>query len=262
MNINTKIGFIGFGNMAQAIAKGLILNKVIKPSNIFASAKHYEKLCSNAKKLKINPVKNLSDLVLKTNYVIVAVKPEQVKEIILSLNKTLKNKVIISVAAGLDYDFYQKILLNNTAHISTIPNVAISVGQGIVICENKHSLSKNQIKEFNLIFSQIALVEFVETSQFSIAGTLSGCAPAFTVMYLEALADAAVKYGFPRSKSYKIAAKMIIGTGKICLENELHPGLIKDSICSPGGTTIKGVTALEKSGFRGSVIKGIEAIED
>lgn len=258
MNANTKIGFIGYGNMAQAIAAGLVLNKVIKPSNIFANAKHYDKLCKNAKKLKINPVKNLSDLVLKVDCVIVAVKPQQVKEIILPL----KNKVIISVAAGLQYNFYQEILLKNTAHISTIPNIAISVGQGIIICENKHSLLNKQLKQFKSIFSKIALVEFVETSQFSVAGTLSGCSPAFTAIYLEALADGVVKYGLPRSKAYKIASKMIIGTGKIYLENEVHPGIIKDSICSPGGSTIKGVAALEENGFRGSIIKAIESIED
>lgn len=262
MNSNTKIGFIGYGNIAQAMARGLILNKVIKPTNLFASAKHYDKLCQNVKKLKINPVKNLSDLISKVDYVIVAIKPQQVKEIILPLIDLLKHKVIISVAAGLEYNFYEKILLKNTAHISTIPNVAINVGQGIIICENKHSLSKGQLKQFQLIFSKIALVEFVETSQFSIAGTLSGCAPAFTAIYLEALADAAVKYGFSRSKAYKIAAQMIIGTGKIYLQNELHPALIKDSICSPGGATIKGVASLEKNGFRGAVIKAIEAIED
>lgn len=262
MNANTKIGFIGYGNMAQAIAAGLVLNKVIKPSNIFANAKHYDKLCKNVKKLKINPVKNLSDLVLKVDYVIVAVKPQQVKEIILPLKNALKNKVIISVAAGLQYNFYQEILLKNTAHISTIPNIAISVGQGIIICENKHLLLNKQLKQFKSIFGKIALVEFVETSQFSVAGTLSGCTPAFTAIYLEALADGAVKYGLPRSKAYKIASKMIIGTGKIYLENEIHPGIIKDSICSPGGSTIKGVAALEENGFRGSIIKAIESIED
>lgn len=262
MNANTKIGFIGYGNMAQAIAAGLVLNKAIKPSNIFAHARHYDKLCKNTQKLKINPIKNLSDLVLKSDYIIVAVKPQNVKELLLPLKNILKNKIIISVAAGLDYDFYENILLPNTAHISTIPNVAISVGEGIIICENNHSLPKNQLKQFESIFSKTALIEFVETSQFSIAGTLSGCAPAFTAIYLEALADAAVKYGLSRSKAYKLAAKMITGTGKIYLENKLHPALIKDSICSPGGSTIKGVSTLEKNGFRGTVIKAIEAIED
>ena len=101
----------------------------------------------------------------------------------------------------------------------------------------------------------------MDSAHLSAAGTLGGCTPAFTAMYLEALSDAGVKYGLTRAASYRIAAKMLCGTGKLYLESGTHPGAMKDAVCSPGGTTIRGVSALEKAGFRGAVIGAIDAIE-
>ena len=111
------------------------------------------------------------------------------------------------------------------------------------------------------LFSKIALIEVVDTKHFSIAGTIAGCTPAFTAMYLEALGDAGVKYGLTRTQSYRLAAKMIEGTGALYLSEAKHPGELKDAVCSPGGTTIKGVASLEKDGFRGVIINAIDAIE-
>lgn len=90
---------------------------------------------------------------------------------------------------------------------------------------------------------------------------IAGCAPAFTDMYIEALGDAGVKYGLQRATAYRLAAKMVEGVGALYLKNETHPGVMKDAVCSPGGTTIKGVTSLEESAFRGAVIKAVDAIE-
>ena len=112
------------------------------------------------------------------------------------------------------------------------------------------------------LFQKISLIEFVDSVHLSSAGTLSGCTPALTAMYLEALGDAGVKYGISREAAYRMAAQMIVGTGKLYLETGTHPGAMKDMVCSPGGTTIRGVSALEKRGFRGTVIDAIDAIEE
>lgn len=261
MEKEIKIGFIGFGNMARAIAKGLIDAGVCQGSQFFACAGHFEKLQKNAESLGVHPCRTPQDVVQNSDFVIIAVKPYMIETVTAPILDLLQSKTVISVAAGYDFEKYEQILKPGTHHISTIPNTPISVGEGILVCEKKHTLSENELNTFIQMFSHIALIEMVDTAHLSAAGTLSGCSPAFTSMYLEALADAGVKHGLTRDAAYRMAAKMICGTGKLYLESETHPAMMKDAVCSPGGTTIKGVAALEKGGFRGLVIEAIDTIE-
>ena len=201
------------------------------------------------------------EVVQNSDVVILAVKPYLIEQVVAPLKELLKGKMVVSVAAGFTFARYQQLLDESPHHISTIPNTPIAVGEGIMICEQTHSLDEQQWQTFCELFSPIALIELVGSDHLSAAGTLGGCTPAFTAMYLEALSDAGVKYGLTRAASYRIAAKMLCGTGKLYLESGTHPGAMKDAVCSPGGTTIRGVSALEKAGFRGAVIGAIDAIE-
>jgi len=255
-----KIGFIGFGNMAQALAKGLVLKKALQPGQIYACAKSWDKLVSNTRDQGFIPCKDAQELVGRTDMIIIAVKPQQVEEVIALIKEKLKTKIVISVVVNYPFDQYEKILAPDTHHLSTLPNTPVAVGEGIIICENKHSLTHEEYKAFVSLFSQIALIEEVDTKALRIAGTLSGCGPAFASMFIEALADAAVLHGLPRDISYKLASQMLVGTGKLQLATRTHPGAMKDAVCSPGGTTIVGVTTLERKGFRSAVIDAIDAI--
>lgn len=256
-----RIGFLGYGNMASAIATGIVKSKVVDPKDIYASARDYEKLEKNTAKLGINPTRSSNELVEKSDLIVIGVKPEQVKDVAGYIKNDLEEKIIVSIAAGVFYDEYEEVLKNGAHHISTIPNIPISTGKGVMICENKHSLSEEQLEEFKNIFGQIALLEFVDTKKVPIAGTIAGCGPAFASMFIEALGDAGVKYGLTREQSYNLAAKMVEGTGGLYLESKKHPAEIKDSVCSPGGTTIRGVCELERAGFSGAVISAIDVIE-
>ena len=261
MDNGKKIGFIGFGNMAQAIAKGLLEAKVCKAEQLYACAAHFEKLKDTADRLGVHPMQTAQEVVQNSDVVILAVKPYLIEQVVAPLKELLKGKMVVSVAAGFTFARYQQLLDESTHHISTIPNTPIAVGEGIMICEQTHSLDEQQWQTFCELFSPIALIELVDSAHLSAAGTLGGCTPAFTAMYLEALSDAGVKYGLTRAASYRSAAKMLCGTGKLYLESGTHPGAMKDAVCSPGGTTIRGVSALEKAGFRGAVIGAIDAIE-
>lgn len=258
---NTKIGFIGFGNMAKAIAEGLIIKNVVKPNQIYACARNWDNLCKSTEENGINACKTSQELVNESDIVIIAVKPNVIPSIIEPIKEDLKNKIVVSVAAGYTFDKYEELLLPGTAHLSTIPNTPVSIGEGIIVAEKRHSLSDKQHKLIDDIFSKIALLEFVDSNQLSIAGTISGCGPAFASMFIEALSDAAVKHGLTREASYKLASQMILGTGKLQIETGKHPGEMKDAVCSPGGTTILGVTTLDKKGFRGAIVDAIDAIE-
>ena len=209
----------------------------------------------------VHPMQTAQEVVQNSDVVILAVKPYLIEQVVAPLKELLKGKMVVSVAAGFTFARYQQLLDESTHHISTIPNTPIAVGEGIMICEQTHSLDEQQWQTFCELFSPIALIELVDSAHLSAAGTLGGCTPAFTAMYLEALSDAGVKYGLTRAASYRIAAKMLCGTGKLYLESGTHPGAMKDAVCSPGGTTIRGVSALEKAGFRGAVIGAIDAIE-
>lgn len=261
MIANVKIGFIGFGNMAKALAEGLIIKNVVKSNQIYTCARNWDNLCKSTKANGINACQTSKALVNESDIVIIAVKPNVIPSIIEPIKENLKDKIVVSVAAGYTFDKYEELLLPGTSHLSTIPNTPVSIGEGIIVAEKRHSLTDEEYKLINDIFSKIALLEFVDSNQLSIAGTISGCGPAFASMFIEALSDAAVKHGLTREASYKLASQMILGTGKLQIETGEHPGAMKDAVCSPGGTTILGVTTLEKKGFRGAIVDAIDAIE-
>lgn len=256
-----KIGLIGFGNMAQAMVQGFITYGKMDPDCFYACAKNYDKLLNNTKKYGIHACQDSKEVVKYSDVIILAVKPYLIEEVVKPICDDLKHKMVISVAAGYHFEKYSQILKEETAHISTIPNTPISCGEGIVVAENKHNLNAEQLELFMQLFKDIALVEFVDTHLLSIGGTIAGCTPAYAAMFIEALGDAGVKHGLPRLTAYKLAAKMLAGTGKLYLAEGQHPGVMKDAVCSPKGTTIKGVAALEKNGFRHAIIEAIDAAE-
>lgn len=255
-----KIGLIGFGNMAQAMVKGWLKEKVLEPGQIYCTAGHFDALKERAAVYGVHPVETNLELVNTVDVVILAVKPYMIAHAVEGCLSSFGDKMIISVAAGMPFEKIEAIL-PGTRHISIVPNTPISVGQGIVVTEQKNSLDEEQRKEFEELFEKVALIAVVPTAQLSIAGTLAGCTPAFAAMFMEALGDAGVKYGLQRNQAYELAAKVLEGTGAMYMAHPMHPGAMKDAVCSPAGTTIRGVSSLEKNGFRGDVIDAIDAIE-
>ncbi|MDO4913639.1 MAG: pyrroline-5-carboxylate reductase [Bifidobacteriaceae bacterium] len=258
------IGFIGYGNMAQAIVQGLVEHDVVQAKDIIACAAHYNKLEENAKKYGIIPCHSVQDVINTADVIVIAIKPYQIESVLTPFAQQLaeSKKCIISLAAGWNLAQYQKLLGNKVAVQCIIPNTPIAVGRGVVVSEDVHTLSQAQQDEFERLFGSIALIERVDSAHMNIAMSIAGCAPAFTDMYLEALGDAGVKHGLQRQTAYRIAAKMIEGVGALYSATGSHPGVMKDAVCSPGGTTIKGVAELERQGFRGSVIAAVDAIEN
>ena len=164
MDNGKKIGFIGFGNMAQAIAKGLLEAKVCKAEQLYACAAHFEKLKDTADRLGVHPMQTAQEVVQNSDVVILAVKPYLIEQVVAPLKELLKGKMVVSVAAGFTFARYQQLLDESTHHISTIPNTPIAVGEGIMICEQTHSLDEQQWQTFCELFSPIALIELVDLS--------------------------------------------------------------------------------------------------
>lgn len=255
------IGFIGFGSMAGAIAAGLMRAGAVKAERIYACAAHFDRLCERVGALHINAVRTPREAVAQADVVVIAVKPHQVEQTVGPVRDSLSGKTVVSVAAGWDFARLEALVGEGVHHISTVPNTPVAVCAGVIAAEDKHSLDGGELALFNSLFGSIGLVESVPTEALSIAGTVAGCGPAYAAMFIEALGDAGVKHGLSRAAAYRFAAKMLEGTGKLYLEGGDHPGAMKDAVCSPGGTTIKGVASLERDGFRGAVIAAIDAAE-
>lgn len=253
-----KLGMIGFGNMAQAILRGLFVKQNIDPKEVYVCAAHYKKLCQRAETFNVNPCHDAQEVIEKSDMIILAIKPYQIEDV--CGNLSFQNKIVVSVVAGKPYEVLSKIC-TNCALLCTIPNTPIAVGEGILLVEEQTNCTPQQYEQFRQVFEPIALIEKIDADHMDIAMILSSCAPAFTAMYLEALGDAGVKYGLKREEAYALASKMIEGVGALYLSEKQHPGVMKDAVCSPKGSTIKGVCALEKGAFRHTVISAVDAIE-
>ncbi|MCR5763948.1 MAG: pyrroline-5-carboxylate reductase [Treponema sp.] len=257
-----KIGFIGMGNMALAIAGGFIGSGKIKGSDIFAYAPNQEKLRKNAEKLGFNAEESLIQLCNKCDTVIVACKPYQIKDVLSDCSSALKGKALISVAAGWVHSAFQAILGDDVRIQCIMPNTPALVGEGVMLFEKESTLTKEELSCAKELFSALGIVEELPTNLMGIGGAISGCGPAFMDLIMEAYADAAVKYGIARPTAYKLVAQTMLGSAKLQQVTGNHPGVLKDAVCSPNGTTIRGVDALEKKCLRGALISSIDAIMD
>ena len=255
----TTVGFIGFGNMAQAMAKGFVTSGALPGEAISACAKHWDKLQQTTGALGAVPCQDAAQVVERSDLVILAVKPYLIEEVLAPIGDKLSGKVLLSVAAGWSFDRFEAILPAGVHHLTLMPNTPVAIGEGVLLLEEEHSLSPEELAQVKELLSALGEVATVPAAQMGIAGTIAGCGPAYAAMFLEALGDAGVRHGLPRELSYRLAAQMLAGTGKLHLATSQHPGAMKDAVCSPGGTTIRGVEQLERHAFRSAVIDAITA---
>jgi len=255
-----KIGFIGMGNMALALAGGFIKSQKVRAENIFAYAPNQEKLKKNADSLGFVPCDSLKVLVKNCDTLVVACKPYQIEGVLAEIKADLKEKTLISVAAGWTFDTFSPLLDKSTKILCIMPNTPAMVGEGVFLFEDKNSLSEAEYNQVTELFASLGIVETLPTRLMGIGGAVSGCGPAFMDLVMEAYADAAVKYGISRAQAYRLVAQTMKGSAALQIATGDHPGVLKDAVCSPGGTTICGVDALEKAGLRGACIGSIDAI--
>ena len=253
-----KIGFIGMGNMAGAIAGGIIKSGFVEGENVYAFDIDNDKLTKMHTDFSINVCTSEKELVAMADIVIIAVKPNVVEDVVAKITDELDNKAIISIVAGYDNEMYNELLLDSTRHLTIMPNTPALVMNGMTLFEQENTLTADELNYAVEMFSSIGEVVILPSYQMKAGGSISGCGPAFVYMFIEAMADAGVKLGLPRAKAYKLAEQSILGSAKLALETGKHPGVLKDEVCSPGGTTIEAVIDLEKNGFRNTVISAIE----
>ena len=262
LDISTmKIGFIGYGNMAGATGRGLMLSGAVKPEQIYACAKNFDKLRVKAETQGIHACKNAEEVCRACDIVFIGVKPYMVKDVMTPVKEALKGKVVISLATNTSCATLSEI--HPQSHcVATAPNTPVSVCEGIFICEDDNTLTDDEEVFVQELLENLGTFMWLDRDHMGIAGVIAGCSPAFVSMFMEALGDAACKHGLTRPVAYRLIAQMLAGTGKMALASGDHPGQMKDAVCSPAGTTIVGVSTLEKNGFRFAVIDAVDQIEN
>ena len=256
----SKIGFIGMGNMAKALASGFIASGSIAREDVFAYAPNQEKLRKKSHAIGFVPMASLAELAGAADILIMACKPYQIEGVLEELGSSLEGKAVVSIAAGWDLARYEKALRTKTRIQFVMPNTPAMVGEGVLLFEESNTLLAEEREEVMKLLASVGIVQELPTALMGIGGAVTGCGPAFVDLMMEAYGDAAVKYGMKRADAYRLIAQMILGSAKLQLETGEHPAVMKDKVCSPAGTTICGVTALERNGFRNACIQSIEAI--
>lgn len=253
-----KIGFIGCGNMGSAMVGGLVKSGFAKAEDIIVSTRTEESANKLKGELKVNVTLSNKEVVKNSEVLFLAVKPNMYKKVIDEVKDILsRDKLIITIAAGVTIANMESWLGEGFKIVRTMPNTPALVGEGMsAICANKNVPKE----ELSVIFDMYnSFGDYVELEEKDFHGFISLCgsSPAYVFMFIEAMADGAVKLGIPRAKAYKMAAQSVLGSAKMVLETGKHPGELKDMVCSPGGTTMDAVVELEKQGFRSSVIEAM-----
>jgi len=257
---NMKIGFIGLGNMAKAIIGGMLKQGIVTAEDIIGSAKTEATRKKMEKEFGITTVEHNRQVAESAGVLVLAVKPVFFPEVIREIKDAAGGEqLIISIAAGKTMEWIGKEFGKTIKLVRCMPNTPALVGEGCTaVCCN--SFVTKEEEEFCLkLMGSFGKAIAVPERLMDAAGAVGGSSPAFVFLFIEAMADGAVQAGMPRQQAYEFAAQSVLGSAKMVLETGLHPGVLKDMVCSPGGTTIEGVKALEQRGMRAAVMEALEA---
>lgn len=251
-----NIGFIGAGNMGGAIIAGLIKNSGISPSEIYVCDKALkEEILS----LGIN-ASTLKETVDNAECIVLAVKPNMIFGVIDDIKKEcdISAKLFISIAAGLKLCDLAAAL-GTERIVRVMPNICLKAGEGMSVLCKTNKATQADLDAAQKIFAASGKTAVVGENLIDACTAINGSGPAYVFMFMEALADAAVKHGIDRATAYALSAQTVLGSAALMLDTGLQPGVLKDMVCSPGGTTIEAVQALEDTGLRSSVMAAVDA---
>jgi pyrroline-5-carboxylate reductase len=275
--MSITIACIGSGNMGFALMKGTVA--VVGGTSIGFSDAAPEKARAAAASLKASVYKSNLEAVEKGDYVFLAVKPQVVPQVLAEIAPVARERlagrkppVLVSMAAGWTIEKIQSIVGGSGVDVPAdrapvalvpvvriMPNTPALISRGMIALAASPEVPVKKIVELEKILGGAGVVDQIDERYMDAVTGLSGSGPAFTYLFIEALADGGVRAGLPRDKALRYAAQTVLGSVAMIQETRKHPGELKDMVCSPGGTTIAGVAALEEGAFRGTVIKAVEA---
>jgi len=259
-----KLGFIGGGNMAEAMIRGLTSAAFIEGKNILVFDPRPERLDFLHREYRIKPAAGNRDLVDKSDIVILAVKPQIVKQVLLDIGGCVAERhLVISIAAGVPISIIEDTLAEggctSSAVVRTMPNTPALVGRGVTAIASGTQVSKTDVKIAHRVFEAIGTTVDVDEVHLDAVTGLSGSGPAYIFLIIEALSDAGVKMGLPRDVANALTLQTVLGSAELAAKSGKHPGELKDMVTSPAGTTISGLHTLEAGGLRTTLMDAVEA---
>ena len=251
-------GFIGTGNMGGALARALAKN--VEGDSILLANRSAEKAAALAAELGCKAVSS-EEIAKKADYIFLGVKPQMMADLLAQLSPILKERedrfLLVTMAAGLTIERIRELAVGDYPVIRIMPNTPSSIGEGMILYTAGSDVLDIELQVFLSAMSGAGLLSPLPEHLMDAGSAVSGCGPAFVDLFIEALADGGVACGLPRASALEFAAQMVAGSAKLVLESGKHPGVLKDAVCSPGGTTIQGVRALEAGNFRGTVMEAV-----
>lgn len=255
----SNIGFIGAGNMGYAMLKGALSS--ISPENVGVTDRSFDKAESIAQETGVRHFESNADCVKNCKYVVFSIKPQVYENVVDEIRKFVDDsKIIISLAPNVSIEMLNGMFGKNVRVVRLMPNTPALVGEGMTGYCYDDALFNEEEKTFLAdLFNSFGKAVKVSEIIMSAVVCASGSSPAYVFMFIEALADSVVKYGMSRDDAYTFVAQTVLGSAKMVLESGEHPGVLKDRVCSPGGTTIRAVEKLEECGLRNALFKATEA---
>ena len=255
-----KTGFIGCGNMATAMVRGILKGQKALPEEILVSRRHMEPLQQLQQELGIGITTDNKEVAAFSDVLFLAVKPQFYTETIREIRDVVReNTIVVSIAPGKTLDWLTEQFGRPMKLVRTMPNTPAMVGEGMMGICPAATVTEEELQVVRELCSGFSRTEMVTENLMDVVVSVSGSAPAYVFMFIEAMADAAVADGMPRKSAYTFAAQAVLGSAKMVLETGMHPGELKDMVCSPGGTTIEAVRVLEEKGLRSAVIEAMKA---
>jgi len=261
--LEKNIGFIGGGRMAQAMIEGMIGKGIVLPEQIKASTATEGSLSKLMDRYHILGSLDNQEVARFADYLFLAVHPSLYPTVIEQIKNAVKSEVIIiTIAAGISIKQVETSFGRKIKVIRTMPNTPSLVGEGMTALSPNSFVNENDLAEVHELLNSFGKTQVFQEHTMDAVPAISGSSPAYVYMFIEALADGGVRDGIPRKDAYKMAAQAVLGAAKMVLETGKHPGALKDDVCTPGGSTIEAVAALEAAGFRKSVLEAMKACTD
>jgi pyrroline-5-carboxylate reductase len=260
MKLTQTIGFLGTGNMAEALIKGLIAAGVVEPKQIYGSDPRKERCDEIKQRYGIVATTSNAEVVRESEIVVLSVKPQILPKVLDEVAPHLKpSALVISIAAGVPVSAIEPRLPEGTRVVRTMPNTPALVGAGATAIAAGQHAKDDDVEATQRIFAAVGMTVVLDESQLDAVTGLSGSGPAYVFLIIEALSDAGVKMGLSRYNAQALAAQTVLGSAKLLLDTNEHPGRLKDMVTSPGGTAIAGLHTLEAGGLRTTLINAVEA---